>query len=76
MKNAYGYAPILLLDDLFDKLDMSRVSNLLSMVSGHEFGQIFLSDSNKVRIESIVDNLTTERAYIETRGGVFTCVDE
>ena len=76
MKNAYGYAPILLLDDLFDKLDMNRVSNLLSMVSGHEFGQIFLSDSNKVRIESIVDNLTTERAYIETRGGVFTRVDE
>ena len=76
MKNAYGYAPILLLDDLFDKLDMNRVSNLLSMVSGHEFGQIFLSDSNKVRIESIVDNLTTERAYIETRRGVFTRVDE
>lgn len=76
MKNSYGYAPILLLDDLFDKLDMSRASNLLSMVSGHEFGQIFLSDSNKVRMESIVDKLTSERAYIETKGGVFTRVDD
>ena len=72
MKNAYGYPPTLLLDDLFDKLDMERVSNLLQMVAGSDFGQIFLTDSNKVRISAIVDSLTADRAYFEAEGGVFT----
>lgn len=76
MKQAYGYAPILLLDDLFDKLDTTRVANLLQMVSGSDFGQIFLTDSNKVRIRQIVDAITDDRAYFETEGGVFSRIDE
>lgn len=76
MKKEYGFAPILLLDDLFDKLDTNRVSNLLAMVAGSEFGQIFITDSNKVRIHSIVDAVTKDRAYIETEGGVFKRIDE
>ena len=76
MKAAYGYPPIMLLDDLFDKLDMNRVGNLLRLVADKEFGQIFLSDSNKVRTESIVDTLTADRSYFETAGGVFTPVNE
>ena len=76
MKSAYGYPPMMLLDDLFDKLDMGRVGNLLRMVSDRSFGQIFLSDSNKVRTESIVDALTSDRIYYETAGGVFTPVNE
>lgn len=76
MKERYGFAPILLLDDLFDKLDMTRVSNLLSMVAGADFGQIFLTDSNKVRLKGIVDSLTEDRAYFETVDGVFTRMDE
>lgn len=76
MKERYGFAPILLLDDLFDKLDMTRVSNLLSMVAGADFGQIFLTDSNKVRLKGIVDSLTEDRAYFETEDGVFTRAGE
>lgn len=76
MKKDSGYAPILLLDDLFDKLDMARVSNLLEMVAGSEFGQIFITDSNKVRMKGIVDAITTERAYFEAEGGAFTLKDE
>ena len=72
MKKRYGFAPILLLDDVFDKLDMSRISNLLQMVSGQDFGQIFITDSNKVRMSGIVDAITQDRAYFETRGGTFT----
>lgn len=72
MKKSLGYAPSLLLDDLFDKLDMSRVSNLLQMVAGDSFGQIFLSDTNKVRISAIVDRITSDSAYFETVGGVFS----
>lgn len=72
MKKSYGFAPILLLDDVFDKLDMGRISNLLQMVSGNDFGQIFITDSNKVRMAGIVDGITRDRAYFETTGGVFT----
>ncbi|MCI5619020.1 MAG: DNA replication/repair protein RecF [Rikenellaceae bacterium] len=76
MREERGIAPILLLDDMFDKLDMGRVSNLLSMVAGSDFGQIFLTDSNKVRLAGIVDALTDDRSYFETVAGVFTKVEE
>ena len=76
MKESYGFAPILLLDDLFDKLDMGRVSNLLSMVAGADFGQIFLTDSNKVRLAGIVDALTEDRSYFETVDGEFTRMED
>ncbi len=71
MKKNYGFAPVLLLDDVFDKLDMGRISNLLEMVSGKDFGQIFITDSNKVRMSGIVDGLTQDRAYYETTAGTF-----
>ena len=72
MKQSYGFAPILLLDDVFDKLDMGRISNLLQMVASNDFGQIFITDSNKVRMSGIVDGLTQDRAYFETVSGSFT----
>ena len=72
MKKNYGFAPILLLDDVFDKLDMSRISNLLQMVASNDFGQIFITDSNKVRMAGIVDGLTQDRAYYETVSGSFS----
>lgn len=72
MKRNYGFAPILLLDDVFDKLDMGRISNLLQMVTGSDFGQIFITDSNKVRMAGIVDALTSDRAYFETVKGTFS----
>ena len=71
MKSSYGFAPVLLLDDVFDKLDMGRISNLLQMVASNDFGQIFITDSNKVRMESIVDGFTQDRAYFETVAGSF-----
>ena len=46
-----GERPILLLDDLFDKLDMRRVAQLLKLVSGNDFGQILITDCNKHRLE-------------------------
>lgn len=72
MKRRYGFPPILLLDDVFDKLDMNRISNLLGMVAGSDYGQIFITDSNKVRMAGIVDGLTADRTYFEAAGGKFT----
>lgn len=72
MKQSYGFAPILLLDDVFDKLDMTRISNLIEMVASEDFGQIFVTDSNKVRMAGLVDKFTADRTYFETDGGTFT----
>lgn len=75
MKQSYGFPPILLLDDLFDKLDIDRVGNLLQMVAGHDFGQIFLSDTDKTRTEALVDNITSARSYFKASAGTFTEID-
>lgn len=75
MKDSFGVPPVLLLDDVFDKLDMDRTANLLSMVAGNDFGQIFITDSNKVRLSGIVDRITEDRAYFEASGGNFTRED-
>lgn len=76
MKDGCGYPPMMLLDDLFDKLDPVRVSNLLGLVAGREFGQIFLTDPDKVRTRGIVDAITSDRLYLEAEGGVFRTSDE
>lgn len=72
MKQLHGVAPILLLDDVFDKLDMQRVEYLLSLVAGDHFGQIFISDSNKVRMENIVERFTDECRSFEVSAGNFS----
>jgi DNA replication and repair protein RecF len=45
-----GFSPILLLDDVFDKLDDSRVRELIRLVSEHSFGQVFITDTSEGRI--------------------------
>ena len=72
MKRAYGFPPMLLLDDVFDKLDLGRISNLISMVAGADFGQIFITDTDRNRLSGIVDRLTEDRAYFVASGGRFT----
>ena len=46
--------PILLLDDIFDKLDDLRVEQLINLVNNNEFGQLFISDTHKQRTEDVV----------------------
>jgi DNA replication and repair protein RecF len=72
MRESYPFPPILLLDDVFDKLDSERVSNLLSIVSGEDFGQIFITDSNKVRLGNIVKELSAECAMFDVADGIYT----
>ena len=63
--------PILLLDDIFDKLDAGRVERLIKLVSDSRFGQIFITDSNKVRLSNILDNMTLEHRLWQVSGGEF-----
>jgi DNA replication and repair protein RecF len=46
--------PVLLLDDIFDKLDPQRVEQLLNYILAEDFGQIFLSDTDEVRIRQVL----------------------
>ncbi len=52
-----GVKPILLLDDIFDKLDMNRVESLLSLVYSSNHGQIFITDSNRTRLSQVLDKI-------------------
>lgn len=53
--NRNGYtAPILLLDDIFDKLDSQRMERIISLVSEDRFGQIFITDTNREYLDEIV----------------------
>ncbi|MGL5912542.1 MAG: DNA replication/repair protein RecF, partial [Bacteroidales bacterium] len=68
-------APILLLDDIFDKLDMLRVKNLIQVVSHNTFGQIFLTDSNKVRLSSILQEVDWQHKVFEVDNGHFSITE-
>jgi DNA replication and repair protein RecF len=54
IKKQCGEKPILLFDDIFDKLDETRVSKIITMVNNDEFGQLFISDTHPERTENIV----------------------
>ncbi len=63
------YKPLLLLDDIFDKLDINRVEQLMKLVSRNEFGQIFISDTNLDRIKTIFDNIDVEKKIFNVNNG-------
>ncbi len=66
---ACGEKPILLLDDLFDKLDAGRVEQLIRLVADDAFGQIFITDCNSLRLKSILDKAGGEYALFTVEGG-------
>lgn len=60
-----GKSPILLLDDIFDKLDDNRVSQLIALVNKENFGQMFITDTHKERTESVVKRINEESKIFE-----------
>lgn len=60
IKELTGKSPILLLDDIFDKLDDTRVSQLIELVNKEKFGQIFITDTHKERTENVVKRINEE----------------
>lgn len=61
VKKQSGEKPILLFDDIFDKLDETRVAKIVEMVNNNEFGQLFISDTHPERTEKIVKS--THQSY-------------
>lgn len=64
-----GFKPLLLLDDIFDKLDDRRTRKLMQMVSADDFGQIFLTDTDSVRINRIFEEINRSVRVFEIKEG-------
>lgn len=63
--------PILLLDDIFDKLDSSRVEQIVKLVLDKDFGQIFITDTNREHLDEILSNTNSNyHLYEVNKGGV------
>ncbi len=54
LKEQSGVTPLLLLDDIFDKLDENRVAQIIGLVDDENFGQLFISDTHAERTENVV----------------------
>ncbi len=71
-----GQKPILLLDDIFDKLDMLRVTQLIHLVGSDRFGQVFLTDTQPGRVENIFAQIPqVEHALFTVTPGTLTPMD-
>lgn len=67
LKTFHGFCPLLLLDDLFDKLDSLRVARLVELVNSERFGQIFITDTNQAHIDEILQPIeqSSKIFYVE-----------
>lgn len=73
LEEASGMKPLMLLDDVFDRLDAGRVERLVNVVSGDGFGQIFITDTNRSHLDSIMSrNSASDHASWFVSGGDFT----
>ena len=61
--------PLLLLDDIFDKLDASRVEKIVSLVSSDNFGQIFITDTNRDHLDQILSNTALDYKIFHVTNG-------
>ncbi len=64
-----GFKPILLLDDIFDKLDNNRVAQLVRLVGEDCFGQVFITDTQRQRMQYLLDNVDVNHKIFEVNNG-------
>lgn len=64
-----GFKPIMLLDDVFDKLDDRRVEQIIKLISDDCFGQVFITDTQRERVEKIFDTCRSEHEIFEVCEG-------
>ncbi|HRZ42685.1 MAG TPA: DNA replication and repair protein RecF [Bacteroidales bacterium] len=69
LHHALGIKPILLLDDVFDKLDRNRIERLMEMVNSDDFGQILITDTNASRIHTIFSGIAAQTDIIQIDNG-------
>jgi DNA replication and repair protein RecF len=71
-KKLKGFKPILLFDDIFDKLDDHRVSHIISLVGHDNFGQVFITDTQEKRIEKLFAESTIDHMIFKVESGAVT----
>lgn len=66
-----GFKPLLLLDDVFDKLDDGRVTKLMQMVSNNDFGQVFITDTSMGRVQQVFEAIKVDvKLFKVTEGNI------
>ncbi len=75
IRDLTGVKPILLLDDIFDKFDAHRVTRIMEMVARHEFGQIFITDTDADHLKKILSNLDTDYRIFKIDGEIETMTE-
>ena len=68
-RTASQTTPLLLLDDIFDKLDAHRVEQIVKLVSGDGFGQIFITDTNRDHLDQILRSVSYDYKLFDVDGG-------
>ena len=72
-RTASQTTPLLLLDDIFDKLDADRVEKIVRLVSGDSFGQIFITDTNRDHLDQILKTSSLDYKIFHVDNGVISC---
>jgi DNA replication and repair protein RecF len=71
LQRIHGFSPILLLDDMFDKLDSRRVAQIIEFVSNDDFGQIFITDTNRENLDALLTQIAQESFIFQVENGCF-----
>lgn len=74
LKQGGPTVPILLLDDIFDRLDASRVERIVDVVSSDRFGQIFITDTNRTHLDEIVARHGGGHCLMHVEDGAITVI--
>ena len=69
IKNGRGFKPILLLDDIFDKLDDQRIARLMELTADKHFGQLFVTDARPERSKGLFEKMSVEMKFFEIENG-------
>lgn len=75
LKRVGNITPLLLLDDIFDKLDARRVENIIGVVAGDTFGQIFITDTNRTHLDHIIRRVGKDYRTWTVKNGRFTLAE-
>ena len=70
LKRTGRTVPLLLLDDIFDKLDASRVEQIVKLVAGDNFGQIFITDTNREHLDRILHKVGSDYKMFLVEKGI------
>ena len=76
LKRTGSTVPLLLLDDIFDKLDASRVEQIVKLVAGDRFGQIFITDTNREHLDRILQSVGSDYKIFRVEQGTIGEMEE